>query len=53
LRYVDETIEVLAAWAPDLQEVLVGLGEGDFVIVDGTLMPLCPPGGRRPGRWDR
>ncbi|MER5481280.1 transposase family protein, partial [Streptomyces sp. NPDC002734] len=39
-RYVDETLEVLAAWAPGLQEALVGLGEGDFVIVDGTLIPI-------------
>lgn len=38
-RYVDETIEVLAAWAPGLHESLVALGEGDFVIVDGTLIP--------------
>jgi hypothetical protein len=38
-RYVDETVEVLAAWAPGLHEALVGLGEGDFVIVDGTLIP--------------
>jgi hypothetical protein len=38
-RYVDETLEVLAAWAPGLQEALVGLGEGDFIIVDGTLIP--------------
>jgi hypothetical protein len=38
--YVDETLEVLASWAPGLQEALVGLGEGDFVIVDGTLIPL-------------
>ncbi|WP_435806945.1 helix-turn-helix domain-containing protein, partial [Streptomyces canus] len=30
-RYVDETLEVLAAWAPGLHEALVGLGEGDFV----------------------
>jgi hypothetical protein len=37
-RYVDETLEVLASWAPGLQEALVGLGEGDFVIVDGTLI---------------
>jgi hypothetical protein len=35
-RYVDETLEVLAAWAPGLREALVG---GDFVIVDGTLIP--------------
>lgn len=33
-RYVDETLEVLASWAPGLRESLVGLGEGDFVIVD-------------------
>lgn len=38
-RYVGETLDVLAAWAPGLQEALVGLGEGDFVIVDGTLIP--------------
>ncbi|MEV5283263.1 transposase family protein [Streptomyces sp. NPDC052811] len=38
-RYVDETLEVLAAWAPGLREALVGLGEGDFVVVDGTLIP--------------
>ncbi|GAA4885642.1 IS5/IS1182 family transposase [Kitasatospora terrestris] len=38
-RYVDETVELLAAWAPGLREALVGLGEGDFVIVDGTLIP--------------
>ncbi|ANZ13344.1 transposase family protein [Streptomyces noursei] len=38
-RYVDETLEILAAWAPGLREALVGLGEGDFVIVDGTLIP--------------
>ncbi|WSU55623.1 transposase family protein [Streptomyces sp. NBC_01092] len=37
-RYVDETLEVLAAWAPGLREVLLGLGEGDFVILDGTLI---------------
>lgn len=38
-RYVDETLEVVAAWASGLHEALVGLGEGDFVIVDGTLIP--------------
>lgn len=38
-RYVDETLDVLASWTPGLQEALVGLGEGDFVIVDGTLIP--------------
>ncbi|MHA7962477.1 transposase family protein [Streptomyces sp. L500] len=38
-RYVDETLEVLAAWAPGLREALAGLGEGDFVVVDGTLIP--------------
>ncbi|GAA3113291.1 hypothetical protein GCM10010449_39400 [Streptomyces rectiviolaceus] len=36
---MDETVEVLVAWAPGLHEALVGLGEGDFVIVDGTLIP--------------
>ncbi|MFF6837133.1 transposase family protein [Streptomyces sp. NPDC012438] len=38
-RYVDETLDALAAWAPDLHEALTGLGEGDHVIVDGTLIP--------------
>ncbi|WP_172388242.1 transposase family protein [Streptomyces sp. MNP-20] len=38
-RYVDETLEVLASWAPGLPEALIGLGEGAFVIVDGTLIP--------------
>ncbi|MFD5514272.1 transposase family protein, partial [Streptomyces sp. NPDC127051] len=28
-RYADETLGVLAAWAPGLHEALVGLGEGD------------------------
>ncbi len=37
-RYVDETLELLAAWAPGVREALVGLGEDDFVIVDGTLI---------------
>ncbi|MFF9756750.1 IS5 family transposase [Streptomyces sp. NPDC014344] len=39
-RYVDEALEVLAAWAPGLHEALTGLGEGDHVIVDGTLIPI-------------
>ncbi|QWA25922.1 transposase family protein [Streptomyces sp. JCM17656] len=38
-RYVDETVEVPAEWAPGLREALVRLGEGDFVILDGTLIP--------------
>ncbi|MGW2370465.1 transposase family protein [Streptomyces sp. NPDC001667] len=38
-RYVDETLEALAACAPGLGEALVGLGKGDFVIADGTLIP--------------
>lgn len=37
--YVDETLDVFAGWAPGLHEALVGLGEGDFVTVDGTLIP--------------
>jgi len=37
-RYVDEVLDVLASWAPGLHEALTGLGEGDFVIVDGTLI---------------
>ncbi len=36
-RYVDETLDVLVSWAPGLHEALTGLGEGDHVIVDGTL----------------
>lgn len=36
-RYVGKTVEVLAAWAPGLHEALVGLGEGNFIIIDGTL----------------
>ncbi|MFD9903019.1 transposase family protein [Streptomyces sp. NPDC059063] len=38
-RYVVEALDVLAAWAPGLHEALTGPGEGDFVIVDGTLIP--------------
>jgi hypothetical protein len=38
-RYLDETVEALAAWAPGLHGALVGLGEDDFVIVDGALVP--------------
>lgn len=30
---------MLASWAPGLHEALTGLGEGDHVIVDGTLIP--------------
>ncbi|WP_234345532.1 transposase family protein, partial [Streptomyces griseus] len=37
-RYVDETLDILAAWAPGLHEALTGLGEGDHVIVDGPLI---------------
>ncbi|GHC90965.1 hypothetical protein GCM10010349_79330 [Streptomyces flavofungini] len=33
-RYVDETLEVLASWAPGLHEALAGLGEGDFVTIE-------------------
>ncbi|MCX5263998.1 IS5 family transposase [Streptomyces sp. NBC_00199] len=38
-RYVDEALEVLASWAPGLHEALTGPGEGDHIIVDGTLIP--------------
>ncbi|MZD20337.1 hypothetical protein GTY82_24430 [Streptomyces sp. SID5476] len=37
-RYVDETISVLAAWAPGLRDGLAGRGEDDFVVVDGALI---------------
>ncbi|OKJ88333.1 transposase [Streptomyces sp. TSRI0107] len=36
----NETLDVLAGWAPGLHEALTGLGEGDHVIVDGTLIPI-------------
>ncbi len=39
-RYVDETLDILAARAPGLHEALTGPGEGDHVIVDGTLIPI-------------
>lgn len=39
-RCVDEARDVLASWAPGLHEALTGPGEGDVVIVDGTLMPI-------------
>ncbi|MFF7438050.1 transposase family protein [Streptomyces sp. NPDC008122] len=39
-RYVDETLDVLAAWAPGLHEALTGLGGGDHVTVDGTLIAI-------------
>ncbi|WP_331752585.1 IS5 family transposase [Streptomyces chartreusis] len=39
-RYVDEVLDVLASWAPGLHEALTGLGEGDHIIVDGTLIPI-------------
>ena len=32
------TVAVLAAWAPSLREALIGRGEDDFVILDGTLI---------------
>ncbi|WP_446044999.1 transposase family protein, partial [Streptomyces olivaceus] len=38
-RYVDESLDVLASWAPGLHEALTGLGDGDHLIVDGTLIP--------------
>ncbi|MFD3741869.1 transposase family protein [Streptomyces sp. NPDC058629] len=39
-RYVDETLGVLADLAPGLHEALTGFGEGNHVIVDGTLIPI-------------
>ncbi len=41
-RYVDEILDVLAAWAPGLHEALTGLGEDDFVIVEGRPDPHRP-----------
>ena len=37
-RYADETIGTLASRVPGLGKALTGLSEGDFVIVDGTLV---------------
>ncbi|MFC8177180.1 transposase family protein [Streptomyces sp. NPDC057325] len=57
-RYIDETLDVLAGWAPGLREALTGLGKGDHVIVDGTLIltdriradePYYPMKHRKPG----
>ncbi|MFE9046242.1 transposase family protein [Streptomyces sp. NPDC007818] len=47
-RYVDEALDVLADWAPGLHEALTGLGEGDHVIVDGTLIPIDRIGADEP-----
>jgi hypothetical protein len=33
-RYVDETLDVLAGWAPGLYEALTGLGESDRIAAD-------------------
>ncbi|MFF6980298.1 hypothetical protein ACFZAV_21890 [Streptomyces sp. NPDC008343] len=38
-RHVAESLEVLAAGPPGLHEALGRLGQGDFVIVDGTQIP--------------
>ncbi|PNV36362.1 IS5/IS1182 family transposase [Streptomyces sp. DH-12] len=38
-RYVDEALDVPVSWAPGPHEALTGLGEGDHVIVDGTMIP--------------
>ncbi|WP_030192791.1 transposase family protein, partial [Streptomyces violaceorubidus] len=40
--------DVLASWAPGLHEALTGLGEGDHVIVDGTLIPIDRIGADEP-----
>ncbi|GAA2595946.1 hypothetical protein GCM10009863_06510 [Streptomyces axinellae] len=37
---MDETIDVPASWESGLREAQAGLGEGDFVIVDGPLIPI-------------
>lgn len=47
-RYVDETLALLAAWAPCLREALVELGEGGFVIARGTLVPVDRIGADEP-----
>ncbi|MFF5338457.1 hypothetical protein [Streptomyces sp. NPDC013181] len=38
-RYTEGTPGVVAAWVPGLHEALTGVKEGDFVIVDSTLIP--------------
>ncbi|MFD7648389.1 transposase family protein [Streptomyces albidoflavus] len=47
-RYVDETLNVLASWAPSLHEALTGLGEGDHVSFDDTLIPTDRIGADEP-----
>lgn len=37
--YVDETAEVLASSVSGLRDAPAGMDEGDFVIVDGNLIP--------------
>jgi hypothetical protein len=39
-RYVDETLDILDICAPGLHEALTALGEGDHVIIGGTLIPI-------------
>ncbi|MFC9398685.1 transposase family protein [Streptomyces sp. NPDC057027] len=39
-RYADENLDVLASRSPGLHKALTGLGEGDHVIVDDTLIPI-------------
>ncbi|MFF9340022.1 transposase family protein [Streptomyces sp. NPDC014773] len=47
-RYVDKTLDVLADWAPGLHEALTDLGEGDHVIIDGTLIAINRIGADEP-----
>ncbi|MBP2587091.1 hypothetical protein J3A78_007569 [Streptomyces sp. PvR006] len=39
VEHLSLPVEALAAWAPELRGALVGLGQGDFVSLGGTLMP--------------
>jgi phospholipid N-methyltransferase len=41
-RYVNETLELLAKWAPKLREALrqVKRQEMAYVVIDGTLIPI-------------
>lgn len=50
-RYIGETVEVLAAWAPGLHEALVGLGEGGGTAVCRRRCSCRGAGRAPPGGW--
>lgn len=47
-RYADETLALLAVWAPGIHDALVGLGGGGFVIARGTPIPVDRIGADEP-----